>query len=167
MDPRELNLNLLQSCALSASKNWNRAWAPGNSGRFTSSPAVEEREKTRAIYTIKLTPAQLSDIRLAMWSRRWLPMRPDLVSSLFGAIPYEEPCCAFCEGRGRRHRDRIRSDCRRHRTRDHRRRTGRRNVTLHQLQHDLDESEISCRELKSSKGLRAIRGPFHLHARGS
>src|SRR5215208_2590547 len=86
-------------------------------------------------------------------------MRPDLVSSVSGATTYEEPYCTFSEGRGRRHRDRIRFDCSGHRTRDHRRRTGRRKVTLHQLQHDLDESEVSCRE-RNLKRAPNYSGPF-------
>src|ERR1700761_3927448 len=51
------------------------------------------------------------------------PARPDVSrpATCTWSVTYEEPYCAFHEERVRRHRHRIRSDCRRHFARDHRR----------------------------------------------
>src|SRR5205085_11153088 len=123
--------------------------APENSVPFTT-PFPSNKRKPRLVYLTKKSTAEVSDTSLGdMVAGLGLPLSPDLVSSLFGAIPYEEPCCAFCEGRVRRHRDRIRSDCSRHCTRDHRRSTGRRKLDVHQLQHHLDQPEISRSKLNT------------------
>src|SRR5205085_10672624 len=80
-------------------------------------------------------------------------------SSVFGATAYEEPCCTFCEGRVRRHGDRIRSDCSRHCASDHRRCAECWHQAFQQLRYDLDRLEISPFNLNTARA-PSYSGPF-------
>src|SRR5687767_5812658 len=73
------------------------------------------------------------------------PVRPTVSrpATCTHGVTYEEPDCAFCEGRVRRHRHRIRPDCSRYFARDHRYRERPRNQPEHQVHLDQHLAEIS------------------------
>src|ERR1700759_631007 len=62
------------------------------------------------------------------------------------SLAYEEPDCAFREGRVGRHRDRVRPDCCGHLARDHRGRQRPRHQPEHEVHLDQHFAEVSYRQ---------------------
>src|ERR1700722_7781086 len=87
------------------------------------------------------------------------PARPTLVrpATCTHGVIYEEPDCAFCEGRVRRYRHRIRPDCGRYFARDYRRGQRYRQLAEHQVRLDQYLAEISIRFGQAPKA-SVIRG---------
>src|SRR6187200_2332965 len=73
------------------------------------------------------------------------PARPNVSrpATCTHGVTYEEPDFAFREGRVRRHRHRVRSDCSRHLARDHRSGERPRYQPEHQVHLDQQLAEIS------------------------